>query len=67
MGSRSMKDYNYVTDEGTLIPTAQLTTAKIQELLAEGVQIVEADGQDANPENVMERLRIELVIRELGL
>jgi hypothetical protein len=62
-----MKDHNYVAEDGTLIPTAELPTAKIQELLASGVEIVSTDGEEPIVENVMERLRIELLIRSLGL
>jgi hypothetical protein len=62
-----MKDHNFVDDTGRHIPTAQLPTAQIQELLRTGVEIVSTDGQVASPESVMERLRIELRIRELGL
>lgn len=62
-----MNDHNYVDDEGNHIPTSRLLTEKIRELLHEGVQIVSTDGQTPNPESVMERLRIELLIRELNL
>lgn len=62
-----MKDHNYVDDDGALIPVAQLPTEKIKALIAEGVEISNADGEIAKPENVIERLRIELLIRELKL
>jgi hypothetical protein len=62
-----MKDHNFVTDHGQHIPTADLPTAQIEELLRTGIEIVSTDGEEALPENVLERLRIELLIRSLGL
>lgn len=62
-----MRDHSFVDDEGRRIPTADLPTDTIQELLRTGIEIVGTDGQVANPEDVLERLRIELLIRELKL
>jgi hypothetical protein len=62
-----MKDHNFVDDSGRHIPTSELSTEQIQELLRTGIEIVDTDGQVPNPEDVLERLRIELLIRELNL
>lgn len=61
-----MRDYNYVREDGTKVPTSQITDQEIHELLAGGVEIVSCDDEPLpNVENVLERLRIELVIRGL--
>lgn len=60
-----MMDYRYTREDGTKVPTSQMTDAELQECLAEGVQIDDSDGVEPSVENVMERLRIELVIRRL--
>lgn len=63
-----MRDHNYITPEGRRMPVAEMPTSKIQELLADGeVQIDDSDGYRDPSASVMERLRIELLIRELGL
>ncbi len=60
-----MRDYRYTPDDGPPMLVTKMPTAKIHELLANGIQIV-PDGDNATEENVRERLRIELLIRELG-
>lgn len=63
-----MRDHYYLTEDGERIPVAKLPIEKIVDLLADGaVKIENADGPGENSENVMERLRIELQIRELNL
>lgn len=63
-----MRDHYYVTDTGERIPIAKLPIEKIVELLLDGaVEIESSDGPGETSENVMERLRIELQIRELNL
>lgn len=57
-----MRDY---TLEGT--PVAQLKTEIICELLDEGFEIVNEDGNNDTIEGVAERLKLELFIRERGL
>lgn len=64
-----MRDHNYLDEDGTRIPVAKLPIETIVDLLFDGA--VEIENSDGGPgdtsENVMERLRIELLIRELSL
>lgn len=64
-----MRDHNYLEEDGTRIPVAKLPIEKIVDLLSDGA--VRIDNSDGGPgdtsENVIERLRIELLIRELNL
>lgn len=64
-----MRDHNYITETGERIPVAKLPIEKIVELLHDGaVEIKNSDGgPDDSSENVIERLRIELLIREKNL
>lgn len=61
-----MKDHNYIRDDGTKVPVSQMTNDEIAECLR-GVQIEVSDPPGLKPENVVERLKIELLIRHLGL
>jgi hypothetical protein len=63
-----MRDHNYIRKDGTRIPVSQMLTAKIQELLADGgVNVINDEGFVDSSHWIMERLRIELLIRELSL
>lgn len=62
-----MKDHNYILEDGTRIPVSKMKIEDIVDILHQGgVKIEDADHQE-DQENVLERLRIELVIRELNL
>lgn len=61
-----MRDYNYITPNGQRVPVSQMGTATIHEILRNGLEVTD-DGQADPVECAMERLRIELVIRSLGL
>lgn len=64
-----MRDHNYLTESGERIPVSKLPIEKIVELLLDGaVEIENSDGAPGDTsENVIERLRIELLIREHNL
>lgn len=51
------------------VPTSQVSTADIEECLENGIVINDADGWDVAlaEQMVMERLRLELTIRKMGL
>lgn len=57
-----MRDY---TSNG--VPVAELSTAFIQDCLADGIAVTEGDGLPNNIERVCERLKLELEIRASGL
>lgn len=61
-----MDDHNYITESGESIPTAKLPTAKIIELLQDGITVQDTAQPDA-VFWVRMRLEIELLIRRLGL
>jgi hypothetical protein len=58
-----MRDYCRRDDEGRDVPVAQLSTEEIREHLATGVEALGPESVEA----IMERLRLELFIRERGL
>lgn len=45
----------------------ELATAEIVGLLDTGIYVIDDDGEDADTDAGMERLRIELIIRQLGV
>lgn len=57
-----MQDHYLVDDDGTRTAIADLPTWLILELLHDGVDVI----QDVTEDQFMERLRIELVVRELS-
>lgn len=67
MGEGTVKDHNYIKDDGSLVPVSEMDIADIRSCLDNGLEIHNVDGETPQPEDVMERLRIELLIRELGL
>ena len=63
-----MFDHRYVRQDGTRIPVSELTDEELAELLAcEGFQVVSCEGSNAGPVEFRERLKVEKVIRDLGL
>ena len=58
-----MRDYVYQGESGPPCLVAEMSTADIHEALLFGFEL---DGED-EAENIVERLRIELIIRSLGL
>jgi hypothetical protein len=64
-----MRDHNYIREDGTRIPVSQMTTDEIVSVLLDGnVQMEHSDGAPTDAVQwVLERLRIELLIRELSL
>lgn len=57
-----MKDTDFIRDDGSRIPVGKMTNSEILEILQDGCEVI-----DTTPDNVRERLKIELLIRELGL
>ena len=63
-----MRDYLFVADYGRLIPVSEMPKQDIIDILEVGdLQIYDADGSADDKQNILERLRIELLIRELNL
>lgn len=63
-----MRDYRYTPDGREPVWVSQMNILDIRDILADGdVCIVARDHPDETAANVLERLRIELLIRELGL
>lgn len=63
-----MRDHRYVPEDGPPQLVSEMSTATIEELLRDGaVEIVHDDGTNTRVPDVMDRLRLELEIRALGL
>lgn len=63
-----MRDHNYTDETGKKMPVSQMCTEDIIGILADGgCRINDSDGYADPVTSVMERLRIELLIRHLGL
>ena len=63
-----MRDHNYTDERGRKIPVSQMSVKDITGILATGsCQINDSDGYADPVESVIERLRIELLIRHLDL
>ena len=63
-----MREYLFLTDDGRMIPVSEMPTQEIIGILEIGdLQIDYADGNVDDKQNILERLRIELLIRELNL
>ena len=58
-----MRDRFLVRDDGTQVPVAELPTITILQLLKDGFICLD----DETPSNIAERLRIELLARQMGL
>ena len=59
-----MRDYYFMGDDGTAIPVSQMSSADIADVLARGPELMCAE---TTAVRILERLRIEVTIRELGL
>ena len=61
-----MMDHRVSMDGGPARPVSELSTSEILEVLRDGVEITDDDGGGQfTADDCMERLRIELVIRQL--
>jgi len=61
-----MHDHNYIDETGKLTPVSQMSIKDILDILHDGeIEIDEIDGYHEHRNNILERLRIELVIRSL--
>jgi hypothetical protein len=62
-----VRDYYQVQEDGRRIPVAELSTSELEDALRCGIYVVdEAEGTE-DVDNVLERIKIELHIRRLGL
>lgn len=63
-----MRDYLFMTDDGRMVPVSEMPKQDIIDILKIGdLRIDYADGSPDDKQNILERLRIELLIRELNL
>jgi hypothetical protein len=62
-----MRDHNMQMPTGELVPVSRFSDADIAEALRDGFDITDADGYSDTTESMMERLRIEVLIRSLGM
>lgn len=62
-----MRDHRYIREDGTFVPVSQMTLEEIHDVLADDLEIHPEGNPGETEENVRERLRIELLIRNLGL
>jgi hypothetical protein len=62
-----VKDSEIIYPDGTSLFVSQMPTADILEVLANFAHLVPTAGETSTVADGYERLRIELLIRELGL
>lgn len=62
-----MRDHTFTDDEGRTVLVAQMNTADIHDCLRNGFVINHSDHPDDNAQSILERLQIEILIREKGL
>ena len=63
-----MRDYRFTMDDGRTVPVSEMPKQDIIDILEVGdLQIDDSDGNVDDKQNILERLRIELLIRELNL
>lgn len=60
-----MRDYFYITESGERIPVAQMNEVDIDAILFDGDVEIHADDFGETKEQVLERLRIEKIVRHL--
>jgi hypothetical protein len=60
-------DHKFENSAGTFVPTSQLTTSEVQGYLDAPFVVFEPELPNENVEDALDRLRIELLIRSLGL
>lgn len=64
----AVRDYRFTPDAQPPCLVSEMSTADILDCLNDGgVVILKGTGDEGTAEDVMERLRIELVVRSLGL
>lgn len=61
-----MRDHYFVDDRGTRTPVSQLSTEMIRHLLTFGIE-VESMEPGETKQDAIDRLQLELFIREKGL
>ncbi len=59
-----MRDYYFTEDDGTVMPVSAMSDDAINDVLARGPEIM---CSETPVSGIIERLRIERTIRELGL
>jgi hypothetical protein len=62
-----MRDHYVRVETGEVVPVAWVSDAVLAECLRGDGCVTDADGYSDPAESVMERLRIEVLIRSLGL
>lgn len=62
-----MRDHRFVPAEGPAYFVSEMPLHLIPEALRDGVEVFDPDGPGETAETVMERLRLEVYIRENGL
>jgi hypothetical protein len=62
-----MRDHYVRVGSGEVVPVAHVSDAVLAECLRGDGRVTDADGYSDSTESVMERLRIEVLIRSLGL
>jgi hypothetical protein len=60
-------DYRFAIDDLPPRPVSQLTSAEINDLISFGIYVMPDWVGEFSEEQGLERLRIELIIRQLGL
>ena len=59
-----MKDHNYIDKNGNSIPVSQMNIEDIKDILSVGdLRIISEGDHSETKEDILERLRIELIIR----
>jgi hypothetical protein len=61
-----MRDHFIVLEDGSRYKVAELPLADLVGCLMDGVDVTEDDGATCTEEDIMERLRIEFLIRKMG-
>lgn len=66
-----MKDHRFIKDDGEPLPVSEMSMGDIREILSGAIEVQIVPLPDDPPgvtiEHLMERLRIEVLIRELNL
>lgn len=60
-----MRDYIVIRSDGSSTSVGEMPTAEILDLLANGFAVL--PGSQVAPDAMRERMRLELLIREMGL
>lgn len=62
-----MRDHHYNRESGERVPIQQMTDTEIAEALRDGIQLDTVDEVPCTVQDVLERLRIEQIIRTYNL